>query len=141
MNLYPNRYKLYLRRYYFPDYFDRLGRGFAPVPNSTFRRALFERSELRSHVIWCRGGVYPKGRERANMVWGPFAETKGPRRAGSKPRNCMLLLGASSYLKDWRDLGALKAELLDLTIMERNKHAKAVVTDIEKQRRQREEGK
>ncbi len=37
--------------------------------------------------------------------------------------------------KDWRDLGALKAELLDLTIMERNKHAKTVVQDIEKQRR------
>ena len=37
--------------------------------------------------------------------------------------------------KDWRDLGALKAELLDLTIMERNKHAKVVVTDIEKQRK------
>ncbi len=38
--------------------------------------------------------------------------------------------------KDWRDLGALKAELLDLTIMERNKHAKAVVQDIETQRRE-----
>ena len=37
--------------------------------------------------------------------------------------------------KDWRGLGALKAELLDLTIMERNKHAKLVVQDIEAQRR------
>ena len=36
--------------------------------------------------------------------------------------------------KDWRDLGALKAELLDLTILERNKHAKLVVQDIEAQR-------
>ena len=36
--------------------------------------------------------------------------------------------------KDWRDLGALKAELLDMTILERNKHAKAVVLDIEAQR-------
>ncbi len=31
-------------------------------------------------------------------------------------------------------LGALKAELLDLTIMERNKHAKLVVQDIQVQR-------
>ncbi len=37
--------------------------------------------------------------------------------------------------KDWRDLGALKAELLDLTIMERNKHAKAVVQDVKAQRK------
>ncbi len=29
----------------------------------------------------------------------------------------------------------LKAELLDLTIMERNRHARLVVQDIEKQRR------
>ncbi len=37
--------------------------------------------------------------------------------------------------KDWRDLGALKAELLDLTIMERTKHAKLVVQDIQVQRK------
>ena len=38
--------------------------------------------------------------------------------------------------KDWRDLGALKAELLDMTILERNRHAKVVVRDIESQRRE-----
>ena len=27
-----------------------------------------------------------KGRARAEMVLGPFAETKGPRRTGAKPR-------------------------------------------------------
>ena len=31
----------------------RLGRGGAAAPNRPLRRALFERSELRSHVIWC----------------------------------------------------------------------------------------
>ncbi len=38
--------------------------------------------------------------------------------------------------KDWRDLGALKVELLDLTIMERNRHAKTVVLDVKAQRRE-----
>ena len=38
--------------------------------------------------------------------------------------------------KDWRDLGALKAELLDLTIMERNRHAKVIVLDVKAQRRE-----
>jgi len=55
-------------------------------------RALFERSELRSHPDsgwWTRD---PQGRARANMVLAPFAETKGPRRAGPTPRiECSLL--------------------------------------------------
>ncbi len=38
--------------------------------------------------------------------------------------------------KVWRDLGALKTELLDRTIMERNKHAKTVVLDVKAQRRE-----
>ena len=62
------------------------GRGGAGVPNSDLWRAMFERSELRSHFIRCRGGVHPKGRARAKMVLGHFAETKEPRRAGPKPR-------------------------------------------------------
>jgi hypothetical protein len=41
------------------------GRGGAAVPNSTIRRGLFERSEFPSHLIRCRGGVHPQGRERA----------------------------------------------------------------------------
>ncbi len=52
------------------------------------------------------------------------------RRPSSRPTINKLRLS-----KDWRSLGALKAELLDLTIMERNKHAKAVVQDNEAQRR------
>ncbi len=47
-----------------------------------------------------------------------------------------LTINRLRHTKDWRDLGALKAELLDLTIMERNKHAKAVVQDIEAQRKE-----
>lgn len=39
-------------------------------------------------------------------------------------------------LDDLETMGAIKAELLDLTIMERNKHAKAVVQDIEAQRKE-----
>ncbi len=61
------------------------GRGGAAVPNSTIRRALSERSELRSHIIRCRGGVHPQGREWAEMVLVPFAETKGTRRRGRNP--------------------------------------------------------
>ena len=49
-------------------------------------RGLFERSEFPSHLIRCRGGVYPKGRARAKMVLSTFAETKVLRRAGPKPR-------------------------------------------------------
>ena len=33
----------------------------------------------------------PKGRARAEMVLGPFAETKGPRRTGAKPRKNKLV--------------------------------------------------
>ncbi len=47
-----------------------------------------------------------------------------------------LTINRLRHTKDWRDLGALKAELLDMTILERNKHAKAVVQDIEKQRKE-----
>ena len=36
--------------------------------------------------------------------------------------------------RDWRDLGALKAELLDMAILERNAYAKRVVLEIEAQR-------
>ncbi len=43
--------------------------------------------------------------------------------------------------KDWRDLGDLKRGLLDLWTEERNKHAKAVVLDIEAQRKQRKRGR
>ncbi|MDT7042737.1 hypothetical protein [Candidatus Nitronereus thalassa] len=61
------------------------GRGGAEVLNSTLRRGLFERSEFPSHVIRDRGGVYPQGRARADMVLGTFAETKVPRLQGRNP--------------------------------------------------------
>ncbi len=75
-----------------------VGRGGAAAPNRPLGRALFERSELRSHLDSVRRRRDPgepaseqdrRGRARAKMVLGPFAETKGPRRAGTKPRNMM----------------------------------------------------
>ncbi len=42
--------------------------------------------------------------------------------------------------KSWRDLGDLKRELLDLWTAERNTLAKAVMQDIEAQRKQRRKG-
>ena len=71
---------------YVVQIFSCVGRDGAAVPNSTIRRALFERSELRSHIIRRWGGVYSQGRARAEMVLVPFAVTKGTRRAGAKPR-------------------------------------------------------
>ena len=62
------------------------GRGCAPVPKSSWGRGLFERSEFRSPNLSGLGQRHPKGHARAPMVLGPFAETKGPRRAGPKPR-------------------------------------------------------
>ncbi len=62
---------------------------------STFRRRLFERSEFLSHLDSVRRQRHPgepaseqgrRDRERAKMVLGTFAETKGTRRAGTKPR-------------------------------------------------------
>ena len=61
------------------------GRGCAPVPNSSWGRGLSERSEFRSPNKRDRG----KG-TRAPMVLDPFAETKGSRRAGPKPRKSHL---------------------------------------------------
>ena len=60
--------------------------GCAAVPNFLWGRGLFERSEFRSpnhSGLWQR---HPKGRAWAPMVLDPFAETKGSRRAGAKPR-------------------------------------------------------
>ena len=49
-------------------------------------RGLFERSEFRSPHLSGPGQRNPEGHARAPMVLGPFAETKGPRRAGPQPR-------------------------------------------------------
>ena len=61
------------------------GRGCAPVPNPIWGRGLFERSEFRSPNLSGPGQRHPKGRARAPMVLGPFAETKGSRRVGATP--------------------------------------------------------
>ena len=62
---------------------------------STFRRRLFERSEFLSYLDSGRTRRNPgepafeqarRGHARAEMVLVPFAETKGTRRAGTKPR-------------------------------------------------------
>ena len=47
---------------------------------------LFEPGELFAIWIWSWRKEPPWGRDRAEVVLGPFAETKGPRRAGAKPR-------------------------------------------------------
>ena len=68
------------------------GRGCAPVPNSSWGRGLFERSEFRSPNLSGPGQRHPKGRARAPMVLGPFERrTKGSRRAGPKPRKHLSL--------------------------------------------------
>ena len=54
--------------------------------NSSWGRGLSERSEFRSPRKRDWGKGTPWGHARAQMVLGPFAETKGPRRAGAKPR-------------------------------------------------------
>ncbi len=68
-------------------------RGGAGVPNRALRRGLFERSEFPSHLDSGRRRRHPgepaseqgrRGRVRANMVLGTFAETQVPRRAGGE---------------------------------------------------------
>ena len=63
------------------------GRGCAAVPKPLWGRGLSERSEFRSRDTEGLGQRHPEGHARAPMVLGPFAETKGPRRAGAKPRS------------------------------------------------------
>ena len=62
------------------------GPGRVVEEHSETERGLSERSEFRSSRMFFHGGGNPEGRARARMVFGPFAETKGPRRAGAKPR-------------------------------------------------------
>jgi hypothetical protein len=46
---------------------------------------LFELSELFAILIWPEAKVPQRGRSRAEVVLGPFAETKGPRLPGRNP--------------------------------------------------------
>ncbi len=80
----------------------RVGRGGAGAPNRPLRRALFERSELRSHLDsgWRRRD--PMSRARAKMVLGTFAETKVSRRVGAKP-HIIILAGAPKACADFCD--------------------------------------
>jgi len=52
-----------------------------------FGGALFERSEFAPTPESANRAGNPKGHSRANMVLGPFAETKGPRLPGRNPAN------------------------------------------------------
>ena len=61
-------------------------RGCAQVPNPVLGRGLSERSEFRSPKLRDQGKGTPLAHPRVPMVLGPFAETKGPRRARPKPR-------------------------------------------------------
>ena len=53
-----------------------------------FGGALFERSEFAPTPKSANRAGNPKGHARANMVLGPFAETKGPRMPGRNPVHC-----------------------------------------------------
>ena len=46
---------------------------------------LFEQSELFAIFIWPETKGPQRGRDRAEVVLGPFAETKGPRLPGRNP--------------------------------------------------------
>ncbi len=87
--------------------FHCVGSGWAAAPNPTSRRALSERSELRSHHDSGRWTRHPQGRARAKMVLVPFAETKGTRRAGAKPR--IIILGKNPAW--WRTEKEAKSNL------------------------------
>ena len=65
----------------------RLRAGLRPGPeNSIWGRGLSERREFPQPKQAGLGQRHPEGHARAPMVLGPFAETKGPRRAGATPR-------------------------------------------------------
>ena len=53
------------------------------------------------------GQRHPKGHARAPMVLGPFAETKGPRRAGAKPRKPLPFCSCSRTIFMARCAGSL----------------------------------
>ena len=72
-----------------------LGRAVQLTPER--RRALFEPGEFarcRSR-LHCAGN--PKGHATANMVLGPFAETKGSRRMGPKPHRNLKFLNRKDF--------------------------------------------
>ncbi len=57
-----------------------------------------------------------------------------------RERGLMARIARTSRSKAWGDLGDLKRELLDLWAEERNTLAKAVMQDIEAQRKRRRKG-
>ena len=55
-----------------------------------FLANLFEWSELFAILIWPGTKVPQRGRDRAEVVLGPFPERKGPRHVGAKPHLTLL---------------------------------------------------
>ena len=83
------------------------GRGCALVPNLIWGRGLFKRSEFRSPHLSGPGQRHQEGHARAPLVLGPFAETKGPRRAGAQPRKTPPLIRTDPGLCVCRSAGRL----------------------------------
>ena len=81
-----------------PPWPGAFGRGRAPVPQTLFggEDCLSEASSAALE-IGTGAKAPPWGHARAPMVLGPFAETKGPRRAGAKPR----MMGTRFCLSQW----------------------------------------
>ena len=59
----------------------------------------------------------------------------------ARERNLRPKINRLRLSKDWRDLGDLKRGLLDLWTEERNRLAKNVMLDIEKQRKQQRQSR
>ena len=62
------------------------GRGCAPVPTPVWGEDCLSAASSAALTFGTGAKAPPWGHARAPMVLGPFAETKGPRRAGPKPR-------------------------------------------------------
>ena len=64
------------------------GRGCAPVPSIPYGgEDCLSAASSAAHTPGTGAQEPPGGHARAPLVLGPFAETKGPRRAGAKPRS------------------------------------------------------
>ncbi len=64
----------------------RVGRGGASVPNRPLGEGCLSGASSLAILFGTEAEGPPWGRARAEMVLVPFAETKGTRRAGTKPR-------------------------------------------------------
>ncbi len=64
--------------------------------------SLFERSELLATMIWPVAKEPRRGRSRAEVVLGPFAETKGPRLPGRTPASIVHSHHLQLTIYDWK---------------------------------------